>query len=53
MMGAVVGLEITLTQLVGKFKLSQNHPSESRQAVADGLAGEPQDAARQVARLIE
>jgi transcriptional regulator len=52
MMGAVVGLEITLTQLVGKFKLSQNHPPESRQAVADGLAGEALDAARQVARLI-
>ena len=52
MMGAVVGLEITLTQLVGKFKLSQNHPAESRQAVANGLAGEPLDAARQVARLI-
>jgi transcriptional regulator len=52
MMGAVVGLEITLTQLVGKFKLSQNHPPESRQAVANGLAGEPLDAARQVAKLI-
>lgn len=52
MMGAVVGLEITLTQLVGKFKLSQNHPPETRQAVVNGLAGEPLDAARQMAALI-
>lgn len=52
MMSAVVGLEITLTSLVGKFKLSQNHPLASRQGVAQGLAGEPSEAARQVAGLM-
>ena len=49
MMAAVVGLEISITELVGKFKLSQNHPPESRQGVANGLAAEPSEAARQVA----
>ncbi|MBV5296626.1 MAG: FMN-binding negative transcriptional regulator [Rhodoferax sp.] len=52
MMSAVVGLEITLTGLSAKFKLSQNHPLASRQAVAQGLAGEPFEAARQVAGLM-
>jgi transcriptional regulator len=52
MMAGVVGLEITLTSLVGKFKLSQNHPPESRQGVRQGLLGEPQEAARQVAALM-
>lgn len=49
MMGAVVGLEIEITALVGKFKLSQNHPPEARQGVLQGLAGEPAQAAQQVA----
>jgi len=52
MMAAVVGLEITLTQLVGKFKLSQNQAPETRNGVAKGLAAEPLDAARQMAALI-
>ncbi len=52
MMAAVVGLEITLTGLTGKFKLSQNHPPESRQGVMQGLTGEPLQAAQQVAGLM-
>jgi transcriptional regulator len=49
MMGAVVGLEIEITALVGKFKLSQNHPPEARRGVMRGLADEPAQAAHQVA----
>jgi transcriptional regulator len=49
MMGAVVGLEIEITTLVGKFKLSQNHSPEARQGVMQGLAGEPAQVAQQVA----
>ena len=52
MMAAVVGLEITLTGLTGKFKLSQNHPPESRQSVKQGLLAEPFEAAQQVAGLM-
>ena len=49
MMGAVVGLEIEITTLVGKFKLSQNHPPEARHGVMQGLLGEPEQSAHQVA----
>jgi transcriptional regulator len=49
MMGAVVGLEIEVSTLVGKFKLSQNHPLEARLGVMHGLAGESAQAAHQVA----
>jgi len=52
MMGAVVGLEIEISTLVGKFKLSQNHPAESRQGVMQGLLAEPLAAAQQVAGLM-
>lgn len=50
MMTAVVGLEIEITALTGKFKLSQNHPLPARQGVMRGLASEPGEAAHQVAR---
>lgn len=49
MMGAVVGLEIEISTLVGKFKLSQNHPLEARLGVMHGLAGESAQAAQQMA----
>ena len=37
MVKAVVGIEIALTHLVGKFKLSQNHPATSQLGVVQGL----------------
>lgn len=52
MMSVVVGLEIKITRLVGKFKLSQNHPTESRQGVVQGLTAEPAESSRQVAVLM-
>ncbi len=52
MMGAVVGLEIDISHLTGKFKLSQNHPPESRQGVKQGLLAEPSAAAQHVAGLM-
>ena len=57
MLGAIVGIEITLTALVGKWKLSQNHSAASREGVAQGLRlkaaadGDPQAAA--VAALVD
>lgn len=34
---AIVGLEITIDRIEGKFKLSQNHPEGNRAGVVDGL----------------
>ncbi|MGY3040581.1 transcriptional regulator [Rhodanobacter sp. TND4EL1] len=34
---AIVGLEVTIDRLEGKFKLSQNHPARNRAGVVAGL----------------
>ena len=39
MIGAIVGVEIALTSLVGKWKASQNRSAADRQGVAAGLSG--------------
>jgi transcriptional regulator len=38
MLRAIVGIEIVLTSLVGKWKVSQNRPAADREGVARGLA---------------
>jgi transcriptional regulator len=43
MLGAIVGIEIVLTSLVGKWKVSQNRPLADRQGVAQGLVREQGD----------
>lgn len=42
MLGAVVGIELTIARLEGKWKTSQNQPPRNQQSVIDGLqaAGE-------------
>ena len=40
---AIVGIEIPLTRVVGKFKLSQNRPAADRAGVVNGLATETPD----------
>jgi transcriptional regulator len=37
---AIVGIEIEVTRLEGKFKLSQNRPAEDRAGVIEGLAAD-------------
>lgn len=49
MLKAIVGVRIELTQLVGKWKLSQNRSEADRAGVADGLAA---DGAEAMAALI-
>lgn len=39
MLGAIVGIEITVTRLVGKWKASQNRLPADRDGVVRGLAG--------------
>jgi len=50
MLRAIVGIEIALTRLEGKFKLSQNRSEADRQGVRAGLAVEPSPQAAAVAR---
>ncbi len=48
----VVGVRIELDRLEGKWKLGQNHPALMRQSVAEILASQASDDAREIARLM-
>jgi transcriptional regulator len=48
----VVGIRIDLDRLEGKWKLGQNHSASVRQNVAEILASQSTDDAREIARLI-
>ena len=52
MLRAIVGIEIAVERLLGKWKLSQNRSAEDRAGVAAGLAAEPDAAARAMAPTI-
>jgi len=52
MVGAIVGLEIVITRLTGKWKLSQNRSERDRAGVVDGLLGEGTESARTMAALV-
>ena len=45
MLGAIVGIEIPLTSLVGKWKVSQNRSAADRAGVVEGLGREHGDTA--------
>ncbi|MEM5384299.1 FMN-binding negative transcriptional regulator [Paraburkholderia phymatum] len=49
MLGAIVGIEIELTKLTGKWKLSQNKASADRRGAADALNERNSDEQRAVA----
>lgn len=50
---AIVGFRIAITRLEGKWKLSQNHPSERRARVRQAFALQPDENSRAVAALME
>ena len=52
LVGAIVGLEIAVERLTGKWKLSQNQTPRDREGVVAGLAGEPGDDARAMSEWI-
>jgi transcriptional regulator len=52
MVDAVVGIEIPIVRLVGKWKVSQNRPPRDRDGVARGLAREGSPAANAIASLV-
>jgi transcriptional regulator len=41
MLGAIVGIEITITRLLGKWKVSQNQPPANQTSLIKALAGTP------------
>jgi transcriptional regulator len=52
MLRAIVGIEIALHAIAGKWKVSQNRSAADRQGVAEGLAGSPHAGARMIAALV-
>ena len=52
MLGAIVGIEIPVTRLDGKWKVSQNRNDADRSGVAAGLSLQDGDQARTMAALV-
>lgn len=52
MLGAIVGLEIPLTRLVGKWKMSQNRPAQDREGVVEGLQREGGPSGAAIAEVV-
>jgi transcriptional regulator len=52
MLGAIIGLEIPITRLVGKWKVSQNRPAQDRDGVVEGLLREGGSDAAGMAELV-
>lgn len=53
MLGAVIGIEINITRLTGKFKLSQNQPERNRAGVVAGLRSQGTPSALEMAAFME
>lgn len=51
-LGAIIGLEIPITRLVGKWKVSQNRPDQDRAGVVEGLLREGGPDAAAIADLV-
>ncbi|MBI2205998.1 MAG: FMN-binding negative transcriptional regulator [Candidatus Rokubacteria bacterium] len=52
MVGAIVGLEIPIARLIGKWKVSQNRPGQDRDGVVAGLLRERGEAGAAMADLV-
>lgn len=53
LLASIVGLEITVTKLIGKWKVSQNRPAADHEGVITGLRERNKPDARQMAELVE
>jgi len=53
MLGAIVGIEIPLTRLVGKWKVSQNRPAADREGVVKALREMNDGEARAMSALVK
>ena len=52
MTSAIVGIEIPIAQLTGKWKVSQNRPEKDRAGVVEGLLQDRSDASNAMAQLV-
>ena len=52
MLKAIIGIEIEISSLVGKFKLSQNRPAEDYEAVVEQLEKSPQEALQEMLKFM-
>lgn len=53
LLGQIVGIEMPISLLVGKYKLSQNQPERNRQGVVEGLLNETEPAALDLAHTMQ
>jgi transcriptional regulator len=51
-LGAIVGVEIEITRLEGKWKMSQNRTAEDVDGVIEGLAASSDPREREVAEIV-
>lgn len=51
-LSSIVGIEIPITRLIGKWKVSQNQPQENRDSVAQGLQEAGDENATAMARAV-
>jgi transcriptional regulator len=52
MLAAIVGIEIPVSKLIGKWKVSQNQPQANREGVVNGLREIGDDNAAEMARAV-
>jgi transcriptional regulator len=53
MLSAIVGLELKITRLEGKWKMSQNRPVADREGVISALESLDSTDARETAKLVK
>lgn len=53
LIGAVVGIEIVITRLSGKWKISQNQPAQNRAGVIQGLRASGRAESMEMAALVD
>jgi len=53
MVRGIIGLEIEIARIEGKWKVSQNRPEADREGVAEGLRAEADERADAMAELVE
>lgn len=53
LLAAIVGIEIAIESIEGKWKVSQNQPAVNQQGVVEGLSGEAGSDAKQMAEIVK
>lgn len=53
MLKAIIGIELTVNSLVGKFKLSQNRPAQDYEAVVKQLEKSPREALQEMLQYMK